>query len=75
MLANDPNWKNTLTKLAEIDWLRSNSDDWEGRCIKSERMKMSKLNILLTASLIKQKIGISLTEKERVEENKFLKVG
>lgn len=75
LLASDPDWKNTLTGLAKIDWLRSNSDDWEGRCIKSERMKMSKLNILLTASLIKQKIGISLTEKERVEENKFLKVG
>lgn len=74
LLATDPNWKKTLEGLANIDWLRSNSEDWEGRCITSERMKISKLNTLLTASLIKQKLGIPLTESEQIEEEKFLKV-
>lgn len=74
LLSSDPNWKSTLKGLANIDWERSNSDDWEGRCIKSERMKISKLNILLTASKIKGKLGISLTEAEQVEEDNFLKV-
>ena len=73
LLANDPHWKETLKGLSSIDWQRSNAKDWEGRCIKSERMKISKLNILLTASLIKQKLKISLTELEQREEEKFLK--
>lgn len=73
LLSNDPNWKNTLERLSSIDWHRTNTNDWEGRCMKSERMKNTDLNILLTASLIKQKLGISLTETEKREEEKFLK--
>ena len=73
LLANDPNWKDTLKSLSSIDWQRSNTNDWEGRCMKSERMKNTDLNILLTASLIKQKLGIPLTESEQREEDRFLK--
>lgn len=73
LLANEPNWKSVLKGLSQINWERSNGIDWEGRCINSARMKMSKLSIVLTASLIKQKLNIPLTALEIREEEKFLK--
>lgn len=59
------NFDNYIDKLNDINWQRNNLDDWQGRAINS-RGKISKNNdsIKLTLNLIKQKIGIKLSNSE-----------
>jgi len=64
------NWKNKLTKLRSIDWSRKNIQLWEGRAMVGGRMSASPANLLLTSSIIKQKIGIKLSpEEEKLEKS------
>jgi len=69
---NLENWKDYLVKINEIDWNRSNLEDWDERVISSSgRISKNSKCIQLTANLIKQKIGIPLTTQEENLENKF----
>ncbi|WP_085524477.1 DNA sulfur modification protein DndB [Tuberibacillus sp. Marseille-P3662] len=68
-------WEKYIDNLANIDWDRSNTKDWEGRAFSTNgRIQKNNLTIQLTANLIKQKLGLPLTEADKKAENK-LKVG
>ncbi|MGG1686802.1 MULTISPECIES: DNA sulfur modification protein DndB [Bacillales] len=65
-------WQETIRKLSTIDWNRANTTDWEGRAFNSNgRIQKNNHTIQLTANLIKEKLGLPLTENEMKIENKF----
>lgn len=58
-----------LTLLDQLNWKRSNSDTWEGRCMQGGRIQKSSSSIALTTNLLKKQIGLPLTpEEERLED-------
>lgn len=58
-----------LTKLREIDWSRTNYDNWLGRTIRENGKVMnSEEAVTLTCSKIKQLIGVPLTKDEKAKE-------
>ncbi|SCN25611.1 DNA sulfur modification protein DndB [Clostridium sp. N3C] len=70
--SNIPNWKDYLLKLNQIDWSRSNLNDWENRVIgKSGRVIKNSTAVKLTSNLIKLKIGIPLSKDEEKLESEF----
>jgi len=64
-------WKGKLKKLSSIDWLRSNSAQWEGRAMNAGRLSKRNVNVTLTGNLIKSHLGISLTSEEEQLEKEF----
>ncbi|WP_458682831.1 DNA sulfur modification protein DndB [Prescottella equi] len=64
-------WVRTLKPLADIDWHRSNSDLWEGRAMSGGRVSKSAGHVLLTTSLIRQKLGLPLPADEQRAEDSF----
>ncbi|MGR9049732.1 DNA sulfur modification protein DndB [Halobacillus faecis] len=69
------NWKEYIKALKNIDWNRSNIKEWEGRAFSSNgRIQKNNLTIQLTASLIKQKVGLELNSQDKKAESK-LKAG
>ncbi|ACL06476.1 DNA sulfur modification protein DndB [Desulfatibacillum aliphaticivorans] len=70
LLRNNPaNWKRTLKKIENIDWSRSNSQLWEGRCMIGGRVSKSSHNVTLTTNAIKAALSLPLSSSEtRVEE-------
>ncbi|WP_207886928.1 DNA sulfur modification protein DndB [Pseudomonas sp. 30_B] len=65
-------WKNILLSLRGIDWSRSN-EEWEGRAMVHGRISKATTNVALTASLIKQKLGVPLSTAEREIEERLAK--
>lgn len=69
----DEDFEKALVKLKTINWKRS-ADVWKLRVIRSNgRMINNEKAISLTANVIKQVIGIPLTNDEKYEEEKFQK--
>jgi DNA sulfur modification protein DndB len=66
-------WKKLLSKLKNINWLRSNSKLWEGRAIVGGRVSKSANNVTLTTNIIKKHLGIPLTQEEDRIEQAFLR--
>tara|TARA_B100000446_G_C10552524_1_gene341224 strand:- start:13930 stop:15030 length:1101 start_codon:yes stop_codon:yes gene_type:complete len=61
--------KKRIKLLGELNWKRSNSETWEGRCMLGGRIQKSSSNVALTTNLLKQQIGLPLTpEEERLED-------
>ncbi|BFK80942.1 DNA sulfur modification protein DndB [Clostridium baratii] len=68
------NWKEILSKISEIDWNRANLTDWQYRVIGSTgRIVKSATYIKLTNNLIKEKLGVSLTDEDLKVENLYRK--
>lgn len=65
-------WKKRLKILSKLDWSRSNTDIWEGRTMHQGKIKKARSNIILTANLLKQQLGLPLDEKELEIEKQFL---
>jgi DNA sulfur modification protein DndB len=65
-------WRTVLKKLTKIDWSRSN-EVWEGRAMVHGRISKARTNVILTGGLLKQKLGLQLSELEQTEEDKFTK--
>jgi len=66
LLAEEPvSWKSRLVRLGNVDWLRSNSDVWEGRALISGRVSKAHTNVSLTAAYLKAILGMPLTAEER----------
>ena len=63
-----PNWwpcirkggKSKLKKLRAVDWSRANEDLWEGRAMVHGRISKARTNVRLTASYLKQHMGLPL---------------
>ncbi|WP_057831077.1 DNA sulfur modification protein DndB [Colwellia sp. TT2012] len=61
-------WRNTLSKLENIDWRKSNSE-LASRCInKQGRLSKATINIQLVANTLKTKLGLALSPEERALE-------
>lgn len=62
-----------LSKLQDIDWLRSNQENWLGRAIKNDgKIKNNEEAAMLTCSKIKQLIGIPLSKEEKTKEQQLI---
>lgn len=74
---NNPNdWKKILSKIKDIDWHRSNLEDWQDRVIgPNGRIVKSATYVRLTSNLIKMKLNISLTNDELKLEKDCKKEG
>lgn len=71
---NPNNWKEILSKINTIDWNRANLEDWQNRAIGANgRIVKSSTYVRLTCNLIKQKLGIHLTNDELKSENEYKK--
>ncbi|WP_294353781.1 DNA sulfur modification protein DndB [uncultured Clostridium sp.] len=63
-------WKEILSNIKDIDWHRTNLDDWQNRVIgPTGRIIKSSNYVKLTYNLIKLKLGLSLTKDELKHEN------
>lgn len=66
-------WKQTLSKITQIDWARENAPLWEGRALIGGTLNRSQRNVTLTANHIKQTLGLPLDPKEEIIERNYLK--
>lgn len=71
LLENDKNWQHTLKKLKTINWQKSNTKDWGGRCVINGAMNNNQTAALLTAIKIKTLLNIPLNAKEEAKEQQF----
>jgi DNA sulfur modification protein DndB len=65
-------WKPKLKALTHVDWSRANTKLWEGRALVSGRVSKSQIHIDLTASHLKQVVGIELSGREKQLELQLL---
>lgn len=70
IVRKETEWIQTISKLRNIDWSRANPE-WEGRAMVHGRISKATTNVALTASLIKRKLGLSLSTVERELEQRF----
>ena len=61
-------WGTVGEQLGTLDWSRSNSDLWEGRAMLAGRVQKGYQNVLLTTSVLKQHLGIPLSNEEAAAE-------
>lgn len=64
---NNPyDWKKILSNIKDIDWHRTNLDDWQNRVIGSTgRIVKSATYVRLTSNLIKMKLNLPLSKDEQ----------
>lgn len=74
---NNPyNWKEILSNVKNIDWHRSNLEDWQNRVIgPNGRIVKSATYVRLTNNLIKKKLNIALTKEDLKLEKQCKKEG
>ncbi|MDU1412563.1 MAG: DNA sulfur modification protein DndB [Clostridium sp.] len=62
---NQYDWKKVLSDVKNIDWHRTNLNDWQNRVIgPTGRIVKSATYVRLTSNLIKTKLGIPLSKEE-----------
>lgn len=66
-------WKRKLKKIASIDWSRKNAKLWEGRALVGGRISKAHNNVILSSNILKNVLGLPLTEKEEKVESLFKK--
>lgn len=57
-------WAGKLKGLQSIDWSRNNRKLWEGRAMIGGRVSKATNNVELSANVIKEYLGLGLTEKQ-----------
>jgi DNA sulfur modification protein DndB len=63
--AHPADWQDRLKALGAVNWSRDNMTLWEGRAMVRGKMSKTRDSISLTASALKQALGLELTERER----------
>ena len=64
-----------LHRLQDIDWLRSNQENWLGRAIKNDgKIKNNEEAVILTCAKIKQLIGVPLSKEEKTKEQQLIEM-
>jgi DNA sulfur modification protein DndB len=63
-------WKDKIVLLDKIDWSRNNPE-WNERALISGRLRKSHANVVLTANILKIKLGIPLSPKEQEYETRL----
>lgn len=71
IIRKEAEWKSTIDKLRKIDWSRANPE-WEGRAMVHGRISKATINVALTASLIKTKLGMQLSTNEKALEERLM---
>lgn len=71
LISDKASWV-VLKGLSGIDWSRHHKQ-WNNRALSNGRVSKSSKNIGLTANLIKQQLGLALTEKQQELEKGFAK--
>jgi DNA sulfur modification protein DndB len=66
--AHPDDWEERLAALRELDWSRTNREQWEGRAMHSGRISKAGASVGLTANALKERLGLELTEAEQDEE-------
>ena len=66
-------WREKLKALSKINWSRTNARLWEGRALIGGRVSKVSSNVILTTTIIKQALGLPLSEEEVKTEGAFLK--
>jgi DNA sulfur modification protein DndB len=62
-------WKSKLKAIADVDWSRSNTDQWEGRALIGGRVSKATNNVTLVTNTLKQAMRLPLSpEEQRIEE-------
>ena len=65
-------WPKKLAALEQIDWRRTNIAQWEGRALSGGRISKAGQSVLLTANVIKARLGLPLTpEEQAIEETLY----
>jgi DNA sulfur modification protein DndB len=67
--AQNDGWKEKLRKLSKINWSRTNRELWEGRALVSGRLSKATHNVILTANIIKSRMGLPLNPEEQMLES------
>jgi DNA sulfur modification protein DndB len=62
-------WKTRLLRLQSIDWSRRNIRLWEGRALVGGTVSKTTNSIILTTNVVKNCLGIELSEEEQRVEN------
>jgi DNA sulfur modification protein DndB len=57
-------WRVRLKGLEKIDWSRSNSGLWEGRATVGGRVSKTEANVIMTANVLKDALGLPLSKIE-----------
>jgi len=57
-------WPEKLKALNEINWSRSNRQLWEGRATIGGRVSKATNNVVLTANVIKEHLGLALSDSQ-----------
>lgn len=66
------NWHAYIYKLSDVDWSRSNTDDWLGRSFSNTgRIQKTNQTVRLTANKIKTLLGLPLSPSEITLEESF----
>lgn len=74
LINNHPNdWQKQLAKIKQIDWSRANAQLWEGRAMIGGTLNKSQKNVILTANVIKNTLGLSLDPQEEAIERSYVK--
>jgi DNA sulfur modification protein DndB len=61
-------WPTKLKALQRVDWSRNNRSVWEGRATIGGRVSKATNNVVLTANVIKEKLGLKLSPtQDRLE--------
>lgn len=68
-------WQEKLGQLKNINWLRSNTSAWEGRCMLGGQMSKARQNVQLTANFLKTTLGLQLTPEEARSEERYRSSG
>lgn len=69
LVAREPSrWKGRLRGLSKLDWSRSNAALWEGRATVAGKVSKNEANVQLTANVIRQALGLTLSAKESTME-------
>ncbi|WP_354625266.1 DNA sulfur modification protein DndB [Psychromonas sp. MME2] len=72
LLTAKPNdWQQTIKKLKDVDWRKSNPQ-WAQRSMLHGRLSKASTNIILTTNALKTALGLALTPDERTLENKHI---
>ena len=66
-------WQQSLKKLNDISWSRSNARIWEGRAMIGGRVSKAAQNVTLTTNFIKISLNIPLSPEENRIEQAFMR--
>lgn len=64
-------WVRKLEQLEQIDWRRTNRSLWEGRTMIGGQVSKTHQSTILTANVIKRKLGLELSEEEEKVEQAY----